>query len=491
MEEILLQIISLEEWKNHKNNILNSQGILKDEIAQKEARGFELCILISDEISNQKLLIQNNTINDLVDELKSLINSLVQDHAYYYFKAFIGYLQVDKEIFSKNFDLFIESEKRLFNKLPDCDWWIDNFMWVLNVPFSGFYSICAQAFEKHFPLNAMRYVCLALDQSESLNDSYDIEMELLFKATQYDKECYIAHYLIANLLSEHDYFKSAIHYYELASRSRLYSQDPSFYFEYAKCAERSNENELALELYGYCGLLDECYPGVINNLGCVYLKINNFEKAISTFNKAINLNLDGILPYRNIIATYEKSRQYQQCLTFINTHKTLLGLADDEIAILKEKYDFLASQPEGFAPSYSIDDESYIYNFKKAAELYIIKNLSSNKKLFGRNLKIFQTESLYGQQCFIKNSGCIDFILENEKESELLIVNFVDSNNIFRSLSKLVNQLEYFNEQSYNKFREINGILINFEKNDELENIIANLNLNIELYYYDFSILKN
>ena len=118
------------------------------------------------------------------------------------------------EDFAAQFDLYLESEKRLYGEVAGCDWWIDCFVWTFTPSFPGMYAKAAELFFKHWPLWRMGWVCEALEIADSQDGDIERELDLLTLAMTADPTCYLAHYLTAMAFYDMRLWRSALPYFD-------------------------------------------------------------------------------------------------------------------------------------------------------------------------------------------------------------------------------------------------------------------------------------
>jgi tetratricopeptide (TPR) repeat protein len=95
---------------------------------------------------------------------------------------------------------------------------------------------------------------------------------------------------------------------------KLYLETLSnFYKGYNSFLSKDYDN--ALKYFEKCLSLKP-FPNVYNNLGCTYDAINNFDKAISNFNLAINLDLNYVDAFYNLAHTYQKMKKYNDAVKY-------------------------------------------------------------------------------------------------------------------------------------------------------------------------------
>lgn len=474
-----MSVVSFDDWRKKKEqaSALTSRGALRADVSQKEAYGFDLCVYISEESAQSHPNAQE--LESLWAELRSLILELPKEHGYFYFVAFDAFFHDDAETFYSSFSQFLESEERLFTEIPECDWWIDNFFWVFTPALPGMYGRCSELFHQYWPGSAMGWVCAALELNETADASSDLELDLLHLALEDDSDCFLAQYLIASVFYEQSLWKSALHYFELAAFSRMYREDAAFYFDYAWAAEKARRNSVAIDAYKNCIALDESYSSALNNLGCVYMRQEDYREAERCFRRAIELNLDDLLPYRNMVTVLERSGRRKECIAFIRAHLDVLGQQYEMALELFES----ASEDEILIsfPEVPLTNDAALY--KQLMEELIEQRINNGESCFGRRLEMVEDGGGYGRSYFLPDAGRVDILARNSNEAqELLVIHVCGSQATEKNLLFLWQQINALQNQP-RAFDKITGILLARDLDKDLRSRSKQFSLgNVELY---------
>lgn len=113
-------------------------------VAQKEELGYDLCVFLTEERTAPDPNFER--MNALWEDFHKLLGSCRTNTRYYYLLAYEAYCKGDLEDFAAQFDLYLESEKRLYGEVAGCDWWIDCFVWTFTPSFPGMYAKAAELF---------------------------------------------------------------------------------------------------------------------------------------------------------------------------------------------------------------------------------------------------------------------------------------------------------------------------------------------------------
>ncbi len=493
-----MAVISFDDWKRKKaqQSALNARGGLREDVALREEYGFDLCVFISEE--NNALDPDEAHTEQLWQDLRTLIQELPHEHAYFYFKAFDAFCENDEANFIKYFDLFLESEQRLNQEILPCDWWIDHFIWVFTPPFPGMYGRCSELFFQHWPLCAMGWCCEALEQSDAADENLEHELDLLMLAIQSDPDCYLAQYLVASIFYDQRQWKSALPYFEKAARSAMYGEDAAFYFDYAWAAQKASKLSLSMQLYQRCLALDERYPCAINNLGCVYLRLERYDEAIKEFKRAISLGLDGPLPFRNIVAALERQEKYDECIAFIEQNVARLGQRYEiELERLKSfslGLERTLATAIGWSEALpdSADEDREEQSFaKRMLEDWLEGCIERKELLFGRRLRIYEDENGYGRQYYVAGAGRIDVLCVDEDTRELCVLAVHNGRASERALLAIWQQIAAVRKGLAKRWQKIRGFIICAEANETLRTSVKTIKHEaVELYEYRFMLQK-
>lgn len=483
-----MSVISFDDWRKKKAraSALTSRGALRADVSQREAHGFDLCIYIAEESAMARP--DAAELDRLWSDLRGLIEALPKEHGFFYFSAFDAFFHGDVEGFYTNWDRYLESERRLFGEIAECDWWIDSFFWVFTPALPGMYARCGEMFHRYWPDCAISWVCSALDQNDADEAGRAMELNELFLALAADDKCYVAQFLVASIFYERGLYRSALSYYERASASKMYQEDAAFYFDYAWSAERAGRSESAIECYQACLALDESYPLALNNLGCVYMQQKKFSDAEACFQKAMLLELDGVLPYRNMVTLFEVSGRREASAGFIRKYIGKLG----------HRYqlylDFLDMADERFEIVTALADERE--DGTKAArkrfmEDWVESCAREKQPCFGRELMMVDDAGGYGRCYFVAGAGYIDVFCKNRGEQEYLVVAVNGGRADEKDLGRIIGQMEAIQRQGGRDFARITGVLFANEISNALRQRAEQLgDVFIELYEMDANCRK-
>ncbi len=489
-----MTVVSFDEWKKKKQrgSAYNARGGLRDDVAQKEELGYDLCVFLTEERTAPDPNFER--MNALWEDFHKLLGQLPHEHAYYYLLAYEAYCKGDLEDFAAQFDLYLESEKRLYGEVAGCDWWIDCFVWTFTPSFPGMYAKVAELFFKHWPLCAMGWVCEALEIADSQDGDIERELDLLTLAMTADPTCYLAHYLTAMAFYDMRLWRSALPYFERAAGSAMYSADPAFYFDYAWTADKAGKTELASGLYSSCVLLDETYPCAVNNLGCMLLRLDKPDEAFAQFNRAITLNLDGSLPYQNAVAALERMGHYAECEQFIADQVEKGRLNQSYLMEIPR----LRKAAEGGEVLLGADriwlsggKNSEVAVDKRLILDELERRVQQTGELFGRKATVYDDESDYGREFFLMGGGRVDLLLRSGRDYIVVAVARGKGDGVL-TVAKLAQQVALVKSQLAKRLQKVSGVLVANAITDEMRECRKSFpNEDLSLFVMDFTLTED
>ncbi len=464
-----MSVISFSDWKKKrsKEEAYTSAGNLREDVSLKEAYGFDLCTFIIEEINSGDA--DPGYIAMLWDDLHALVQSLPHEHAYHYFQAFISFRERDKQSCLLSLDLFFESERQLNSQIAQTDWWIEHFLWIFIPPYPGFYDACSELFLRHWPSCAMTWICKALEQNEQEPSSIDLTLKYLHLALQSEPDNTLAYYLLGMLYFDHQQWQNALINFKKAYLSDLYSNDPSFLFDFAWAAEKSGNFSQAITCYQQCIELDETYPCALNNLGCLQMRNGQNEEAFQTFSRAItlartseDLSFDVSMPIRNALTALERQKKWADAIAFVKRHNDFFeSTAPTEIerlTLLEKTVNYLSPDVQQQLPNIFLQDVDS--ELGKQLTDQIIHEIKNNKQLFHRNLAIYEDEHGYGQQYYLLHAGVLDLLCYDTNDQTLLIIHAVDCLSSEADITPLLKQVQIVQQKLAKPNQSVLGILV-------------------------------
>lgn len=464
-----MSIVSFNDWKKKKqqNAAYNARGGLREDIALKEEYGYDLCVFLSEERNAENG--DPARIEQLWQDLHNLMETLPQEHAYHYFKAFEAYCAGDEAEFSTHFDRYLASEKQLYGDVTDSDWWVDTFIWVFTPAFPGMYERASRLFFKHWPLCSMGLVCSALEYSTAEDEaSMEMELQLLMLAIERDPKCYLAYYVAATVYVDLRLWRSALPYFEQAAGSAMYSQDPAFYYDYARAAERAGKTDLAIGLYNSCLLLEETFPFAASGLGTLYLNLGRSEEALTQFSRAVSLGVDSEYPYRGCVFALALLGRFEEAQRFIAAHISAGHLAPEQAVIGS----LLKGIEAGVLPKASLSNlirlpgdpakdgapglPELLDKHTLADELE--RRILVDGELLGKKLSVHEDNGGYGREYWLSGGGLIDLLCRSKEG--FLVIRVVPRACTLPDLQQLGKQVRAVAHKLANPFQKTAGVLV-------------------------------
>ncbi len=251
---------------------------------------------------------------------------------------------------------------------------------------------------------------------------------------------------------------------------------------------------------------------VLNELGYLYNRINEFEKAKTEYRKSLailnledNYTVNHITEENDIVDNFtifannyllalEKTGEYSECVKLL---EFIISKFPHDIFYKNQKKKF-----EGKINNSTFADE-IINNFfkvkkpfnlnsfqetkliskEKILEDMIVEQIKYGYEVFGKKLEIYQNNEIFGRQYYIQGvNGILDLLLI-DKEKDVLYVVELKRN---EAGIEVVEQIESYIEGLTSQLkREVKGI-ISLHKPDKNLIELVKTKQNIELYTYEF-----
>mgnify|MGYP000846714283 CR=1 FL=1 len=251
---------------------------------------------------------------------------------------------------------------------------------------------------------------------------------------------------------------------------------------------------------------------VHNELGFLYNRISEFEKAKLQYSKSLEIvNLEdnysvnhNIMEYENAdnftifvnnyLLSLEKTRDYSECLKVLNF---VISKFPNDIFYKKQKARFeeKVNNPT-FADEiinnlfkvkkpFNLDSfqETKLISKEKILEDMIVEQIKYGFNVFGKKLEIYQDKEFFGRQYYIQNvNGILDLLLIDKSNDTLYVVELKRN----EAGIEVVEQIEsYIKGLTSQLKREVKGIISLHKPDKNLVELIKT-KPNIELYTYEF-----
>ena len=252
------------------------------------------------------------------------------------------------------------------------------------------------------------------------------------------------------------------------------------------------------------------------DLGYLYNKLENYNKANSNYNKSIeifslednykinhfqfkdNKYSDFEIFVNNYIFTLEKIREYKKCLEILEfalqKFPNNLNYKSKKVRIEKKISDirYIDETLYSLLPTKKIINHTNFEKVKviskeKVLEDLILEQIKNKYQVFGKPLEIYEDTKIHGRQYYISSViGYLDLLLIDKSTDELYIVELKRN----EAGVEVVSQIEkYINGLSKELNRAIKGIIC-LHKPDDLLIDLVKTKPNIELYTYHFDFKK-
>ena len=251
---------------------------------------------------------------------------------------------------------------------------------------------------------------------------------------------------------------------------------------------------------------------VHNELGFLYNRISEFEKAKLQYSKSLEIvNLEdnysvnhNIMEYENAdnftifvnnyLLSLEKTRDYSECINVLNF---VISKFSNDIFYKKQKIRFEEKIKNSTFADEIINNlfrtkkpfnisqfqETKLISKEKALEDLIVEQIKYGFKVFNKTLEIYQDNNIFGRQYYIQNvNGILDLLLIDKSDNTLYIVELKRN----EAGIEVVEQIEkYITGLSEQLNRKIKGIICLHKSDEKLQNLV-NTKSDIELYTYQF-----
>jgi tetratricopeptide (TPR) repeat protein len=387
-----------------------------------------------------QIIINYRTKKDIVKSiLFKKLKSIVKEQPY--LLSYIAFLEDNEELCIKNIIDFI---RRYEGSEPfNHDQTIDLFL-VFAPSFKGLYQVIGDEINKKWPDCSSAFF---LWGSEALNfeNNNDAALDFFSKSIEKDEKAWYSLLSIASIYHGQKIWKGAIQYYNKAFKSE-YAQSAYDYFNLAWCYGKEKKYALEEDAYRKCLKMDENFAFALNNLAWSVEKQNRLDDALNLYSQSIKKGNDGNYPYRNKLRILKKLRRYEQAIEFINdcVQKKKLGKSYikeiHELQTLLNSKDAIIDQPNDTEDKESINEEinEYIANNETKRPKDVSKRvpLSSERILeeeieakilkgelvFGKRLKMYDTDKGYGRQLILPGVGRIDLLAQDINGNDFYII---------------------------------------------------------------------
>ncbi|MDM1551637.1 endonuclease NucS domain-containing protein [Empedobacter falsenii] len=402
---------------------------------------------------------------------------------------------------------------------------LKEFSEAINGQKDQLYDELAYKFKEDFELNAMLYLmiweeflssfnqtsldyfyesCKAIDPNTDFTDFINGLIEL----NQNNHEHALLHF--NRMEEEIAYYFLGLCYFELENDENATKQNLLF-LEYLNDII-SNLNEEKKSLLNFDLILWNVY----NDLAYSYIKLYEFEEALLYFEKSIQLfdiksnykfrsnikfenGLDDFQIFvNNYLFSLEKTGNFKKALEVLDF---VLDKYPFSNYYQKLKEDFATKNVNNnsseeiiqrlFKPKKPFEISNFqsvkLLSKEKSLEDMIVEQIKYGFNVFGKELEIYQDDSIYGRQYRIPFiNGILDLLLIEKSTNQLYLVELKRN----EAGIEVVDQIEnYITALSSQLEREIKGIICLHQPNQDLIELVKSKE-NIDLFTYNFEFNK-
>jgi len=401
-----------------------------------------------------------------------------------------------------------------------------------------FWMKLSEATDRIFPSSAAAYCVKAM---ASAGDT-DAQVTCYKQALDKDNTYWIAAWALGDLYRRERNWQSAVGFYEKALQFERPKDFPLLYLNDAWCLGKLMRYEEEEEQLRACLKLDPEFESARNNLGWSLFKQRKYQEALSMFDEAIKLGVDGKHPfynraralkglkrYRAAVNAWQAVKPYPGRVTWIDNEVwrllglinlqslaqteestedknfpnfTMLGPVDDsgQPCIISEeaRLEYHHRLYQDHEKHMAIDAESdgaiapkeFVRRKESMLEEKIVKLIRDGKNVFGRKLQMYgSAPGCYGRQVTIPGYGQIDLLTEDAESGELVIIEFKRDETHDVAVGQILMWMNWVRENMAMENQNVIGAICVFSITPKLQ-LAARNNPNIELFEYDLAFEK-
>lgn len=315
-------------------------------------------------------------------------------------------------------------------------------------------------------------------------------------------------------------WESAVRYYKRALKSEGAQAKPDIYFDLAWSYGKLKQLQAEEEAYRKCMALNPQWEYVKNNLGYCLQKQGRYQEAISLFDECIRLGVDGKFPRRNKAACLAKLGRYEEAIKLWENDirgGKLTKAAETEItklrALLSKNQTLELSRNEivasidsgsGNPEEYSYEDElesstdvrfgqgteiGKVFEREKTLEDLLEVRMKQGQTVFGRRLKVFETDDYYGRQLAIPGIGRIDLLAVDEDTNDLIVIELKRNKSEDHVVGQVLRYIGWVRKELAGKDQKVRGLICLGTVSETLS-LSASAASDVEVFTYDFSFRK-
>lgn len=466
----------------------------------------DLAFALMDEISvrfhiDKREKIQNSTIFHRLTAIAGEMDreKLEYPAEYHYFLAYIALINDDQNLFRKHLIAYLDD---LGNEVPyNNDILVPLFIDPFWPQFEGMYKFIGEELNNRWPDCSAAMIMYGLEALHFEKDE-DKALGLFSQVLDKDDSAWYAAWIIGRVYFVRKLWKSAIGYLRKALEgAKNYKVDA--YIILARCYGMTKSYQLEEDAYRKCLDMDPEYPYALNNLGFALMRQKRFDEALTVFEQSILNGRDGTYPYRNKITVLKKMGRYDDAIQFIseNMSKKKLGKSyEKEIVRLNQLIsngpnaasdDNLSAEPTNNEPEGIGQGTSRFPEQKAGSSLskeWILEQDFENKILrndmvFGRKLKMYETDLAYGRQYIIPGIGRLDLLTQEVDTNDFYIIELKKGKGDDEIIGQLARYMGWVSQNLVKNDEKVYGIICVHQVTEKLR-LSAQIIPNVYLYEY-------
>ena len=244
------------------------------------------------------------------------------------------------------------------------------------------------------------------------------------------------------------------------------------YFMRAWCCGKLGETAHEIEYYEKCYEMDPDGPSTLNNLGYAYYKGKQYNKALEAFRECIDKKIDLKYATNNYVRTllamkrFKDAKQFAKnppakiAKTFLerikkasNTNKRIKSDVPLKIA---EDTSMTEGETIGSRPI-EMDVKKRQFSSEKLLEDELSMRISAGLEVFGKKLKIYRKEGIYGRQFILPNGKRLDLLCEDDK-GDLYVIELKKDSGYDDAYVQTADYLDWF-EKNWTEHKKVWGII--------------------------------
>jgi len=380
----------------------------------------------------------------------------------------------------------------------------------------GLLDNTAEVFGKKWPESAV--VLTLLGYADMEDGNWGEAIDHFASALDKDADYWLASHGCADAYYYEGNWHSACNYYRRALKSEIAQATPQIYSDLAWCLGKLKNYKEEEEAYRSCLELDPDFEFARNNLGSSLMKQRRYKEALEAFEESIKRGKDGKYPIWNKCRALKKLGRYLEAIEVIQKNTTkgkLSKWAQDEIAKLRaldekqkqgeikveeettedqEEETVGAPEEEEEPPEEEIRTGQVAKQAKqtpteKILEELILQKVERGQTVFGRKLKVYDSEEGYGQQFPIADMGRIDLLTEDTSTNEFVVIELKRDKTDDQVVGQTCRYMAWVRKNLAQKGQKVKGIVCVGEASDILTLSVSNVP-DLEVFEYDLSFRK-